>query len=352
MKLIVALALAVWPHIALAQVEKPKPDLAPADLAIPESAAFTVLGITPAKVTKPGTLPELAAGVANGVDSHGKLQNGVAIDVNPFRMIYGNRLLLENFKDPVIGTLARTSLSLATTTEAASKTGHAAVGIHFAVIDLSDPHNDPDLITCLKTELDKIPLPTTPTIEKPKIVISAEVKKAVQDCRDAFAERVWNRTSWTVAAASAHISSDTTAQNLKSDGGGVWSSFAYGFEQLGKDNWWYQHAQLIVHAHARNGEHVTDENKVTTDHDRRLYGTRLRIGSANRNGSLELTHETDRTAANRSRRNAAVLSLEQKLFEGVWLQVALGREQVHGGDGTGIVARSTFHWQFNQKKND
>lgn len=338
----------------------PQPDITPVDLGIPESPALTVLGLSADKATRPGTLTAFAAAAANGVDDHGHVHSGVALNANPYRLYKANRLTIEDFRG-VSGFYTRTAVSLATTQEASGNVGHVAVGFHTALFDAGEPHDNPNLIKCFQKALADNTHVIPPSPDKSAFVVDqAGLNKSAQACRDTFLaeDLLWNRSSWIVAVAPAWISSDDTLHKLRSDGGGAWTSVAWGFEQLGtnalvdgkpsNDSWLHNHAQVILHFRARNNEHVTDKNQVTTNHDSRLYGVRFRVGRARFNGSVELTHNTDRTSAVRNRRTTGVLAFEQRLAEGVWLNVSVGKEQTHGAS-SGVVARSTFHWQLNPK---
>jgi len=328
-------------------------DQKPADLAIPESPALTLLGLTADKAVRPATLQAFAAALANGIDAQGHLQNGLAIDANPYRLLNGKNLILEDFAVPMKAVLARTSVSLASTQESTTKLRHAALGLHAAIIDLGDPHRDLLLVQCFQKELLPIVLagPVQPPTDDGPIVtqVSSINNQAIQKCRDESAKRNWNRTSWIVAAGNAWVSPATNSNRLNDDGNAVWTSYAWGFEQLKSSlPSLYDHGQLILHFRVRNKEHVTDD-KVTTDHDRRLYAIRFRYGSPTRNGSVEVTRDTDRTATARLRNTSALASYEQRISEGMWLNLSAGRQSTHSG-ASGNVMRTTIHWQFNPKQ--
>lgn len=60
------------------------------DLIVPESPAFTVLGLTPNDVVRPSTPRELAVALQNGIDRNGNFQTGVALDFNPWLVFNRN----------------------------------------------------------------------------------------------------------------------------------------------------------------------------------------------------------------------------------------------------------------------
>jgi hypothetical protein len=92
-----------------------KPAIATLDLAVPESPAFTVLGLTPESVVRPTSPRELALSLLNGVDANNNFQAGVAVDTVPFTLLFGEGFTLGDYRrDPVERALARLQLSVAT----------------------------------------------------------------------------------------------------------------------------------------------------------------------------------------------------------------------------------------------
>jgi hypothetical protein len=86
------------------------------DLSVPDSPAFTVLGLTTQTITHPATPRALATSLLNGVDQNGNFQTGVAIDTTPYLLFYGNDVTLEKYQQSqVIRFLSRTQFSFATT---------------------------------------------------------------------------------------------------------------------------------------------------------------------------------------------------------------------------------------------
>src|SRR3989442_1377066 len=61
------------------------------DLAIPESPAAAVLGLT-SPVSRPATPRELAVSLLNGTDAQGNPQNGLSLDLAPYWLAAGARV--------------------------------------------------------------------------------------------------------------------------------------------------------------------------------------------------------------------------------------------------------------------
>ena len=132
------------------------------NFAVPESPAFTVLGLNPEEVNRPATPRDFAAQIINGLDRDGNFQSGVAIELNPWAI--ANRNLLfggvplsadggggyadgigtpftpgEGFR-PLRGLLYRTSLSFATAkaSQSDNKAMRLAAGLRVTPWDPGD----------------------------------------------------------------------------------------------------------------------------------------------------------------------------------------------------------------------
>ena len=62
------------------------------NMAVPESPAFAILGVTPDKITRPANGRELAFGILQGLDEKGNMQSGLAIDFSPYQLSLGQSL--------------------------------------------------------------------------------------------------------------------------------------------------------------------------------------------------------------------------------------------------------------------
>jgi len=343
----------------------------PADLSTPDSPAFTALGVTPQTVARPSAPVTFAASLLNAVDDQGKLQNGLAIDFTPYLVFHGAKLTLPEYQASLWTRVrARTNLSFATTKRTdADATQRVAAGIHLTVFDKGDPRQDDQLLPCYEREATKL-LPETalvppelqPVELQPPATEVASLRKAgttfvnsaaVATCAITAAKRNRNRSSWVIAAAPVWVSSTGEASDLTEDGGAIWTSLSYGFDSfkpvadIDKASWWTKNAQLIVHARWRANERIKGSDGVTAEHDRRIIGARFRAGGVATIGSIELSHLDDATAAGDSSRWRALLGLEQRVTDGVWLQLSFGREVEDEGNNEQLIVRSSFRWAFN-----
>jgi hypothetical protein len=317
-----------------------------ADFAIPESPAFTVLGVTPQDVTRPGTPSAFAASILRAVGDNGELQTGVALDAAPYLALRGRSLTLGMYQkagNQFLRLKARTKLSLGTTQSGDSvKTDRIAAGLHLTIFDYGDPRLDKVLVECFNGIANPIVDVLVPQVQGSTTQTDLDERKFIA-CREQSAQRNWNRSSWIVAGAPVWIHTPNVTDGFSSDGGGVWTSISWGFEPW-RDSSLGKHAQIIGHWRKRFGEHVTKDG-ATSDHDKSLYGVRLRLGTARLSGSVEATRSEDDSGGVTSRVDRFLAGIEQTLTSNLSLQLSFGRERVHDGESSPVV-RSGFHWKF------
>ena len=336
-----------------------------ADLSVPESPAFTVLGVTPETVTKPTTPREFATSLLNGVDQRGNFQTGLAFDFVPFLTFFGDQTSLNSYrKSRMERFLARTQLSFATTkgTNDEDKATRLALGLRVTLWDKGDPRLDRVLDRCytdalkdkrLTEDLIRTPGETqeaeTLRLQKRKAVLS----EVVTACNDTARKRNWNASGWIFGAAPSWISESGNTKDYHWNGGGVWTSIAYGFENVDalKDN-----SQLIFHVRYRNNEMVPDADHQGEflKEDSLFFGSRLRIapGSSAKSifsfeGNFIRSRQNKGSFDNSSRFS---LGLEQRLAENVWFSVSLGGQSGRTDGKNNAFVLSAFKWGFDQKK--
>lgn len=345
------------------------------DLAVPESPAFTVLGLNPQTVTRPASPREFATSLLNGVDQNGNFQSGVALDFAPYQTLAGDRLTLAAYnKSPGLRLLARTQVSLATTKGATDndKAMRLALGFHLTLWDRGDPHSDPILMKCFEDNLrfaqrpavlppDQLPPEAPETLKilskqewdrftRENDALADPNNQGAEKCRNLARKRNWNKSSWIVAAAPSWISTSGQTKDFRWNGGGFWSSVAYGFEGVpGLED----KAQLIFHARYRNNELVPDSGvKGKFLNQNNLFlGTRLRAGSQNSTVNFEGVFIRSRTKGLGPDNSARFsLGLERKVAENMWFTLSFGGDRGRSdGKNNGFVL-SSFKWGFSEKK--
>lgn len=359
--------------------EKGSTALAAVDMSVPESPAFTVLGVTPQTVTRPTSPRAFASSLLNGVDTNGNFQSGLALDFVPYLLLAGDQLTLRNYQTRYITRmLARTQFSFGTTKGATEddKSLRLALGLHLTLWDKGDPRTDGELIQCLgrmKTprrpeQLEPELLGTTPAdvaefnrrvtlFAEDRVRYERDKQAAIEfnndvstRCREESHKRNWNSSSWTIAAAPSWISQDGQTKHFNWNGGGFWTSLAYGFEGVpGLED----RSQLIVHARYRSREQTPDPNTTGEflTQDTMFFGARFRHGSPTFNGSFEYTFLRSRPIGliwDTSSRLS--LGLERKIIGDTWFNLSLGGESGRtDGKNNGFVITS-FKWAFSDRK--
>lgn len=349
------------------------------DLSVPESPAFTVLGLTPQTVIRPTSPRQFASSLLNGVDMNGNFQSGLALDFVPYLVFAGNELTLRAYQDQYITRLfSRTQVSFASTKGASDddKSMRLALGFHATLWDRGDPRTDKKLLGCLG----QMRTPAPPTQLEPELLgstpqdiadyndavsrynadrvryehdrqVAIEFNNGVSSrCRAQAQKDNWNRSSWIIAAAPSWISKTGETKNYNWNGGGFWTSVAYGFEGVPAMQ---ERSQLILHARYRNNEQVPDPDAKGKfkQQDSMFFGARFRHGSPTFNGSFEYTFIRTRPLGKKfdgSQRLA--LGIERRIAGDTWFNLSLGGESGRAdGKNKGFVLTS-FKWAFSDRK--
>jgi len=337
----------------------------PVDLSVPESPAFTVLGVTPQTVTHPTTPKEFATSLLNGVDQRGNFQTGLAFDFVPYLTFFGEQTSLSDYRASRVGRfLARTQFSFATTKGATTedKSARLALGVRLTLFDKGDPRLDRVLDKCYEKALDDPRLDdfdTPPDPEtadqkaqrlKSRETILAEV---VKPCNDEARKRNWNATGLIVGAAPSWISETGQTKDFHWNGGGFWTSLAYGFEGVSalKDN-----SQLVVHLRYRNNEIIPDTVNAGQflSQDSLFFGGLLRLAPGSAAKSIfSVEGNYIRSRLNKGLYDNSTrfsLGLEQRITDGIWFSLALGGQGGRADGQNKPFVLTSFKWGFDQKK--
>ena len=328
------------------------------DLTVPESPAFTALGLNPETIVRPATPREFATALLNGVDQQGNLQTGVAFDLVPYLVFGGTNVMLSDYRSSTVTRiLSRTSVSVATTTGAAEddKSVKLAYGAHTVLYDSADPRmNNNELLRCFSS----IPVfrPTASLLEP--AALERERAAFEQDilrpraalCREDFRRTArWSRTSWTLAYAGTNVSPSGLAGDLTGGAKTFWTSLSYGFDRIpGLEN----RAQLVAHV-----RHVADEIVVDKElpsgqevRDTTIAGTQFRGGTTSFALALEAAYV--RSAAARRTDDTAMrltFSAERRLAQDVWLTVSFGGDRgADEGTNKGLTVLSALTLGFSK----
>ena len=211
-------------------------------IAIPESPAFSVLGITPDKVVRPGNGRELALALINGVNENGNFQNGVALDFSPYLLLFGDNLTLAEYREHSFAQFAsHVQLSFGTSKgqDDKDKSERVAAGLRATIFDSGDPRMDTKFDDCVKAAHDTVlnmgPIPPGAIVEEIADKIKEReriLEQKVKQCRDKHAEESIGKPALDIGLSPLWISEDGQNKNLKSSGIAAWSSFKAGYKRL------------------------------------------------------------------------------------------------------------------------
>jgi hypothetical protein len=333
------------------------------DLSVPEAPAFTVLGLNPQTVVRPATPQEFATSLINGLDQNGNFQNGLAIDTAPYMLFNGENVKIRDYMDQYLTRLlSRAQFSFAAV-KGASKddlTTRLAMGMNLTLWDRGDPRiyrpgEEGDVLDCFVRKLD----PTTPVppdvigdAEKEAAFVApmlAKLKPEADQCRADGQKARWNRSAWTIAYAPSWISKTGKSSDFKWNGGALWTSLAYGFEEVPSLR---KIGQVIFHARYRSREQVPDENnpgKFLTQNTF-FFGGRFRAGSPKFAFNIEDGFLRTKTLGGKTdSSNRFSVGAELRLTDDLYFVISTGGN-AGGSDGKshGFVM-SSFKYGFNKK---
>lgn len=380
--------------------KKKEVDKEAADLSVPESPGFTILGLTPQTVIRPATPREFATAIINSLDENGNFQSGVAIDTAPYLLFFGNNVTLGEYrgnfrskdrttivKKPTLGYMnrlfSRTQFSLATTkgTTADDKSAKIGAGLHVVLFDYGDPRLDTELDACfvritnLIRERAKIEVPDFLTSGAAFTRYEAAIERLVEAnradykvCIEESRERNFASSSLVIGGAGSWISKNGDSSKFTDNGAGFWGSLAYGFEGISafdctkkqeeaRDNNKVSERcikpQLIVHFRRRIKETVPDplQAGMFTTKDSNLAGVRLRVGVPDWSLNFEGIYKAERYAGHTSSSNIRMsFGADYKLASDLYLNFSIGGETKKSNiSDNKVFVRTSFNWGTSSK---
>lgn len=325
-------------------------ELTAIDLTVPESPAFTALGLTPESVTRPASPRQFATDILSGLDANGNFQAGLALDTVPWLLMRGNELTIRDYESSQAQRLASNfQFSAATTkgTDSDDESVRLSLGFKLTPYDRGDPRLDPILRECLKQIV--IPDPTDfKTLAQYHAALDLAEKAAeasVEVCHEEAKQRLWNASAWELGAAPTWIQEEGTKSKTKWNGGTFWTAYAYGFENVSA---LAKTSQLILALRYRLDEQSpdADQDDAFTEQDTLLAGARLRIGRPNLSFSLEgsYLHEDPQASKGESAFRGAVTSdIQLPGNYQLWLNLGLG-VTVGLGDEDRVFLMGALKW--------
>lgn len=228
------LPLALLGTGALAQVREKNFRELRLDLSPPEIPAILAVGASPTTVSRPGNARDLALALAQGLGPDGKIQNGLAIEVSPVKILgpYADWLQSKAVQN-WLGGLRFSAASNIQKGAGDDLTTQAAVAVRYSLISYN-PLTDTGLEQCLDQALPPpFPVgapPLDPTAARPTVEI---VTPNFSRCRAAF--RAAHLADTALQLAYTHVFeslNNPSIKALKPIGGTLWVSLSLGFNSF------------------------------------------------------------------------------------------------------------------------
>jgi hypothetical protein len=210
------------------------------DFAVPDIPAFRALGVDPTDILRPSDPKTLALMLAERASNLSVVPSSFALEVAPFRLLYGRKLTVERYNAAPVFYNARLSVGSVRTGELGAGSDVAA-GIRLTLINDADLLRDPVyrkgavrllkqrnalvescdavFVTVEGVTLDDID--TIPGLAERQsaytdsvIAATVDIARGLKPLRDAAKERDWNRTVVDFAYAAKWSSPDSFTRNL------------------------------------------------------------------------------------------------------------------------------------------
>jgi len=214
--------------------------------AVPDAPAFNMLNQNALTILKPGSVKDIALGLANflDVDNRITLPRSLAVEFSPGLLMYGKTLTLDEYRKRA--GLYRLRISLATAKGDSSSTAtNLAFGLRVTLNDDSDPRTNKEYLTAATKLAEKIQ--TLVDVRRKALGASATIseiendqkliaeKKELEDSFNAeWLEDKWNKNMSELAFAFRAASKDSLTKNLKLNKFTLWYTSAYGLDDWGQ----------------------------------------------------------------------------------------------------------------------
>jgi hypothetical protein len=312
--------------------EEPKVPEGSVSFAVPDAPAFTYLEATPTQITRPGSARDLNVEVLNGlIDSSGRINRGVAIDVRPWILIPGLNIPLETYRHWLYYALANTQLSLATlqaTLGAGVAPGDVdlAVGFRTTLVDRGDPMLNTAYVESFGNGLSGC-APSAPGGDA--AAQEACLRQVAEKIREKWLDDHWNAFRLTLGFAAGWRAPESFIKDANWRGLAGWLVGGGGFGR---------YDQLIFQVRY-DREQLLKTNEIG-------FGGRFNLGTARVNAFAELLGHlrpgapagVDRFDANWS------AGIEVRVAEKTWLSTGCGRSFATDQKNDPVVLIAGLKW--------
>lgn len=302
------------------------------NFAIPESPAFTFLGVNPTKVARPGSTRDLGVALLSAIDSTGRMLQGFAADFTLWTVIPGFDLPLSTVQSSWPHYVLSTAQISLATARAQSDTASTdiALGLRLTLLDQGDPMLDNEFTRALGTAL----LRCAPS--QPGLGGRAEQEACLHRARGELAQ-LWQRRHWNEPRISVGLGTGVRAVNslLRNREWLGWSAWGAGAIPVAS-------LQILLHVQYDQRESVggTPASQALS------YGTRALLGSGTVAGYLELLGTRLFAVSAGTERGTASWSggIEFEAAENLWLSTGFGSRFATETQEDKIVIIAGIRW--------
>lgn len=337
------------------------------DASVPESPAASIIGST-ASLIRFNDSKDASTQLLNIADADGNIRSGFSFAFHPYRLlakptldkyIYGAEPAARGADfsgGRWVRFLSRLDLSLAATVDdpvegKETRGVTAAVGLSGYIFNKADSR-----LHFMRYFKPEVPIAEGPVDPSQTNIGGTQYTLVSTEETARVAAKVyssiWNDSYWAFGFAPRMRSESGNVADFSRDGGGLWTTYSYGFEGAGdklglgllEDN-----SQLLLHANFRSGEHVknpTDPAKMITE-DTWVVAVQLRLGKDDFNVFGEVVWERHRPQGlPRRSTETYFIGLEKKLRNDLWLQVSLGSEETSRSSDRSALIRTALSYAF------
>jgi len=301
---------------------------------IPEAPAFVFLGASPGDIARPTTARDLAVAIANGIDSTGRVQQGVAVDLTPW-LLYPQAVTNATYRGRRGAfMLANTQISIGTVRPQGDTSAmQAAVALKTTLVDRSDPLASDDFVERLRAA----------TGERCRDLVTPDGRpdtEARLACYDRQVDRVrdewlqddghWNDLNVSAAVAVGGLFPESEISRLRYD---RWAAWVTAGLPLGA-----KAGQVLVH-----GRFDADRNDMELG-PTWTVGLRALVGSSRANVFVEALRSSTSDAPDASH-GAWSGGVEFLAMNRLWLSVGFGSTFSTIADDKAEL-RTGLQWNF------
>ncbi len=314
-----------------------------APYAMPELPAVTFVGGQANTVTRPITPRALATELINGVDSSGRVKQGLAVAVTPFALA-GGKVTLAEYQGSWFKAMLYNAQASASTVRTAATNGATdlGVGLRFTVYDASDPMRSKEYTAAVS----KILLETLPD-DPSDASVAATASKAralIADYRKAWRKDHWNEPSFSLASAGGWRLNESKLIPDSPNRWLGWSAWASGGLPLFKTA-----GQFIGQVRYINQQRVNLADRSIQAVNQFDYGGRLILGTALLNFSAEVVGVNRSSPLPNVQKSGIEWAgaVEFRATEGIWISTSVGHKLPVVAEPTSVVVFGGLRWEFN-----